>query len=113
MTYEEMRALALSYPGVEEGTSYGHPSFKANGKFLTRLRDEDQSLVLSEVSPDEREMLIEADPQTFHCTPHYKDHPYVLARLERLDEATLRGFLERRWRKVSKKAVVKAWEAGA
>lgn len=111
MTEAEMREIILSFPGAEDGRSYGQPSFKVNGKFFTRLRAEDASLVLSDVPFDEREMLMEADPETFHITPHYKDYSTVLARLERLDAATLRGFLARRFRKIAPKAVLKAWEA--
>ncbi len=111
MTADEMRQIALSFPGAEEGMSYGRPSFKVNGKFFTRLRAEDNSMVLLEVPFDEREMLIEADPQTYHFTAHYKDYPSVLARLEHLHPGSLRGFLERRFRKIAKKAVIKAWEA--
>ena len=84
MTYDEMHAIVMSFPGVEEAMSYGAPAFKVNGKFLTRLRREDQSLVLVGVSFDEREMLIEAEPATFHITAHYKDYPSVLARMESL-----------------------------
>ncbi|MFN3585441.1 MmcQ/YjbR family DNA-binding protein [Phenylobacterium sp.] len=111
MTNEEMRAIALSFPGCEEGTSYGKPSFLVNGKFFTRLRREDRSLVLMDVPIDEREMLMEAEPATFHVTPHYKDYPCVLARMETLHPGSFRAFLERRFRKVAKKSVVKAWEA--
>ena len=111
MTIDEMRKIILSFPGVEEGTSYGQPSFKVNGKFFTRLRSEDQSLVLLEVDRDEREMLMEAEPATFHITPHYKDYPSVLARIATLHPGSFRAFLERRFRKIAKKSVVKAWEA--
>jgi len=111
MTHEEMRAIALSFPGCEEGTSYGKPSFLMNGKFFTRLRREDQSLVLMDVPFDEREMLMEAEPATFHITPHYKDYPCVLARMETLHPGSFRAFLERRFRKVAKKSAVNAWEA--
>jgi hypothetical protein len=111
MTEAEMRAIVLGFPGAEEGVSYGRPSFKVNGKFFTRLRPEDNSVVILEVSFDEREMLIEAEPATFHFTAHYKDYPSVLARLETLHPGSLRAFLERRFRKVAKKAVIKAWEA--
>lgn len=111
MTRDEMKAIVLSFPGVEEGVSYGRPSFKLNGKFFTRLRGEDESLVLMEVSYDEREMLMEAEPGTFHLTPHYKDYPCVLARIGDLHPGSLKNFLERRFRKVAKKAAVKAWEA--
>lgn len=111
MTPDEMRAIVLSFPGAEEGVSYGRPSFKLNGKFFTRLRGEDDSLVLMDVSYDEREMLMEAEPGTFHLTPHYKDYPCVLARIADLHPGSLHNFLERRFRKVAKKATVKAWEA--
>ena len=111
MTPDEMREIALSFPGAEEGMSYGRPSFKVNGKFLTRLRAEDNSMVLLEVPFDEREMLMEAEPATFHFTPHYKDYPSVLARMEHLHPGSFRAFLQRRFRKIAKKAVVKAWEA--
>ena len=111
MTKDEFRDIALSFPGVEEGMSYGQPAFKVNGKFLTRVRKEDDSAVLVEVGFDEREMLIEAEPATFHITPHYKDYPSVLARLETLHPGSLKAFLERRWRKAAPKAAVKAWDA--
>ena len=111
MTAEEMRAIVLSFPGAEEGSSYGQPSFKVNGKFFTRLRREDESLVLLEVSHDEREMLMEAEPATFHITPHYKDYPSVLARIESLHPGSLRGFLDRRWRRIAPKKLVKEFDA--
>jgi hypothetical protein len=111
VTADEMKAIVLAFPGAEEGTSYGSPSFKLNGKFFTRLRRDDASVVLMDVSYDEREMLMEAEPGTFHLTPHYKDYPCVLARIESLHAGSFQNFLERRFRKVAKKSVVKAWEA--
>lgn len=111
MTREEVAAIALSFPGCEEGLSYGQPAFKLNGKFFTRLRAEDESLVLLEIGFDEREMLMEAEPATFHITPHYKAYPSVLARMSTLHPGSFRAFLERRFRKIAKKSVVKAWEA--
>jgi hypothetical protein len=110
MTWDQVRAIALSLPGVEEGTSYGAPGFKVKGKFLTRLRPEDDSLVLVDVGFDEREMLIEAEPGTFHTTPHYKDYPAVLARIASVDPGSLRNFLERRWRNIAPRTMVKAYD---
>jgi hypothetical protein len=112
MTWDEVRQIALSFPGVEESTSYGTPSFKVAGKFLTRLRPEDDSLVLVDVPFDERDMLMEADPETFHITPHYQDYPSVLARLGRVHPGSLANFLERRWRHVAPRRLVKAFDAG-
>ena len=111
MTLEEMREIALSFPGCSEGMSYGRPSFLVNKKFFTRLRREDDSLVLLEVSFDEREMLMEAEPETFHFTAHYRDYPSVLARMVSLHPGSFRAFLERRWRKIAPKKLVKEWDA--
>lgn len=110
MTWDEVVAIGKRLPGVEESTSYGTPSLKAFGKFMTRLRTEDDSLVLTGVGFDEREMLMEADPETFHTTPHYKDYPSVLARLASVDPGTVFGFFERRWRAVAPKKAVKQYD---
>jgi hypothetical protein len=110
MTWDEVVAIAKALPGVEEGLSYGTPGLKVRGKFLTRLRQEDDSLVFLEVGFDERELLLEADPQTFHLTAHYQPHPAILARLSHLDAATVRRFLERRWRKAAPKGLVKDFD---
>ena len=110
MTPEEIRKIVLAFPGAEDGVSYGQPSFKVNNKFFTRLRAEDQSMVLLEVSQDERELLMEAEPATFHFTAHYKDYPIVLARIETLHPGSLHNFLARRWRKIAPKKVVKAFD---
>lgn len=108
MTEAEFRDICLSLPGVEEGSSYGKPAFLVNKKFLTRLRRQDASAVLMDVNFDEREMLMEAEPGTFHITAHYKDYPAVLARIATLHPGSLRNFLERRWRRIAPKALVKA-----
>jgi hypothetical protein len=110
MSAEDVRTMALSFPQVEEAMAYGKPAFKAFGKFLTRLRREDQSLVLH-CTFDEREMLMEAEPQTFHITPHYKDYPSVLARIASVDPGTVRGLLERRWRQCAPKTFLKQFDA--
>lgn len=109
MTPDEIRAIALSIPGSEEGFSMGSVAFKVNGKILVRLLSQDAMIV--GVGFDEREMLLTAEPETFHITPHYKDYPGMLARLERLEPDVLRSFLWRRWREIAAKAAVKAHDA--
>ena len=91
--------------------SYGSPAYTVNGKFFTRLRREDQSVVLVGISSDEREMLMEAEPKTFHITAHYKDYPAVLARIATLHPGSFHNFLERKWRTLAPKKVVKDWDA--
>jgi len=103
-----VKKIVLSFPGAEEGTSYGYPSYKVAGKFFTRLRSEDDSLVMGVSSIDEREMLLEADPEVFHITDHYKNYSYVLVRIGEIDSKTLRGMLDRQWRRIAPKKLQKA-----
>lgn len=62
---------------------------------------------------EEREIICEADPETFHFTDHYRNYPYVLARLKRLDAKTLRGYLMRRWRHNAPAKWLEAYDAGS
>jgi hypothetical protein len=112
VTWEEAVAVASVLPEVEVSTSYGTPALKVRGKLLTRLRPEDDSLVFLDVPLDERDLLIEAEPATFHTTAHYDGYPSVLARLATLDAITLRRMIERRWRNVAPKRLVRALDAG-
>ena len=107
MTEDEFRAMVLALPGVETGTSYGEPSFKLAGRFFTRVRAEDGSAVLQDVPPDEREALIEAEPEVFHLTDHYRNYPIVLARLAPASPGQVRGLLERSWRSRAPKKLLR------
>lgn len=113
MTWDDVCRIGLGLPGVEVSTSYGTPALKVKGKFLTRLRPEDDSVVLVDVPFEEREMLLETAPEVFWLTEHYRDYPSVLARLAAIEPGTLKAFLERRWRNVAPKAAVKAWDASS
>ena len=107
LTEAQFKKIALGFPGTSEGTSYGSPAILLLNKFFTRLRKEDNSAVLRTDSIDERDMLIEVEPATFHITDHYKDYPAVLARLETLDAAAFKAMLERRWRAMVPKKMLK------
>ena len=98
-------------PGVEMSTSYGTPALKVGGKLLTRLRPEDNSLTVHDVPAEERETLIETQPEIFHTTPHYDGYPIVLARLALISEPDLLCFLIRRWRTIAPRRVVAAFDA--
>ena len=107
MTRDEAHAIIMSFPEVEEGESYGKPAYKAFGKFFTRIRRQDASVVIGCVPIDEREMLCEIDPETFHFTGHYKDYPIVLARLSSVEPEQLRSMLKRQWTKNAPKTWLK------
>jgi hypothetical protein len=108
VTRAQYKKIALSFPGGNEKPSYGKPSFFIDKKFFTRWRDEENSIVLVVDSIDERDMLLEADRKAFFITDHYRNYPSVLAYAAKLDTKTLRGMLERRWRKIAPKKLLAA-----
>lgn len=112
VTFETLRALALSLnlPGVDETTSWGQPTLKAHGKLWTWWSPSEDAPVFK-VSFEERDMLCEAEPETFFFTPHYRNHPMVLVRPERLDLDWARANLLRAWRAMAPKRVLKAFDA--
>jgi hypothetical protein len=97
--------VALTLPGVEDGTSYGTPALKVKGKLFVRLREDGESVVLP-CDFDEREILLAADPGVFFLTDHYRGYPCVLLRLATARRAELPEILERVWRRVAPKRLV-------
>src|SRR5262249_16046789 len=109
MTFDDVRAIALAWPEVEDGTSYGTPALKVRKKLLVRLREDDDSLVMPGVPLDEHEMLVESQPKIFYFTDHYRD--YVLIRLSTAKPGVVEALLRRPWRTLASKAAVKAYDA--
>jgi hypothetical protein len=108
VTKAQLRKVALSFPEAHEKPSYGRPAYFVAKKFFTRLRDEDASIVWIVDSIDERDNLIELDPKTYFITEHYRDYPSVLVRVARINETMLRKMLERRFRKIAPKKLLRA-----
>jgi hypothetical protein len=110
VTPAEVRAVIFELPGVEEGFTLGSSHFKVGGKVLVRLgaRTGPDDLMLTGVGSDEADLLIEADPATFHTSQHYRDSSCILARIGPLKPDQLRGLLERRWLSLAPKMLIKA-----
>jgi hypothetical protein len=102
-------ALRLGLPGVEETTSWGQPTLKAHGKLWVWWSPHEDAPVFK-VSFEEREILVEAEPSTFFFTAHYKSHPLVLVRPEKLDLEWAKANLIRVWRAQAPKRVLKAYD---
>src|SRR5215469_15353844 len=77
MTFDDVRTIALAWPEVEDGSSYGTAALKVRKKLLARLKEDGDSLVMPGVPHDERAMLVESQPKIFHFTDHYRDYPIV------------------------------------
>ncbi len=97
--YDAVREIGRSLPGVVESTSYGTPSLKLDGrrgKMIARLREDGETLVVRCPIP-EREMLIEAEPEVFAVTDHYRNYDCVLINLVAADRELLDERLTEAW----------------
>ncbi|SNT57803.1 hypothetical protein SAMN05216374_5228 [Tardiphaga sp. OK246] len=110
MTFEDIRTLARAWPEVDDGTSYGTLALKVRKKLLVRLKEDGDSLVMPGVPRDERDMLVENEPNIFYFTDHYRDYPMVLIRLSKAKRALVEPLLRRQWLALASKAARKAFE---
>ena len=103
-TFEEVRRIGRTLPGVEESTAYGAPSLKVQGKLMTCPainKSAEPGSLMVRVSLDQRQDLIAEAPETYYVTDHYAPYPAVLVRLSRIDGDALRGLLRMSWQFVT------------
>jgi hypothetical protein len=92
VTYDTVRRIGLTFPHVQEGTSYGTPALKVKGKLFVRLREDPDSLVVR-MPFEQREGMLADDPETYYLTDHYRPYPWMLVRLSKVREGALREVL--------------------
>jgi hypothetical protein len=97
--FARVRKLGLRLPGVEESTSYGTAALKVSKKFLCRMKEDDETLVLKLSGLEEKEQLMQQQPQVFFETEHYEGWPVVLVRLGKIGDGQLARMLEEAWRR--------------
>ncbi len=106
LTQNTLIAMALELPGAEPGTAWSEAVAKVGGKALFYWNPQWQAAVFN-LDFDTRDMLIEADPETFFTTDHHRNWPCVLARPETVDEGWVRLQLLRAWRRHAPKRLQK------
>ena len=107
---DTLREIALAFPGTEESTSYGTPSFKVKKKLFARLHQDDESVVVK-IDFQDREVWMEEDPDTFFITDHYLNYPMMQVRLSRVKPAEIAELLEEAWRRAAPRGLIKEFDA--
>jgi hypothetical protein len=102
MNFEDFRTLALTFPGVEEGIAYGTPIWRVKKRMLTRVWEDLETVVLK-MDLSFRDTLVEAQPNVFFVTDHYRGHPYILARLSAADPDQIHSILQTGWKEIAPK----------
>jgi hypothetical protein len=107
ITFDTVRDIALTLPGVEESTAYGFPALKVDGKLLACVpanRSAEPASLLVRVDFDDRAELLDADPAVYYLTDHYVGYSAVLVRLSRVNPDALRDLLGMAYKFVTRKA---------
>ena len=109
-TWATVKKVGKRLPEVEESTWFNTPSLKVRKRSFVRLKEKGVIVVL--VDLDEKDALLQAEPDVFYQTPHYEGYPAMLVRLAAIDEEELREVLTESWRRVAPKRVVRSFDEG-
>lgn len=116
-SWDDVRAIALALPRVEETLSRGLTVWKAGRMFagerplrakeVSEYGPVDESILLVRVESEaEKFALIHDDPALFFTVSHFDGYPMVLVRLDRVDRVRLVELVESAWATVAPKADV-------
>lgn len=97
--------MALQLPGVTQGTSYGTPALHVKKRFLARLKEDGETMAIR-MEFEDRDVLLELDPDVFYLTDHYRPYQAVLVRLRKAPPGLVRQVLKQAWRFQAPKSMV-------
>ena len=100
-TFETVRAIGKTLPGVEEGTAWGVPALKLHGALLACLashKSAEPDTLVVKLADEQRDAILADDPQTYYLKPHYEGNACVLVRLPVIGRDALADLLHAAWR---------------
>ena len=111
--WDTVRDIAGSLPSAEESTTYGKPVFKVKGKLFVWVSPDDAAdgALAVRVDPGELPLLLETAPDRYFQTPHYRGHPILLIRADRIERRELEARIEDSWLLRAPKRLVDAFVA--
>ncbi len=96
VTFDTVRDIGLTLPGVKAGTSFGAMALKVNGKLMACVainRSAEPNSLMLRMDDNDRAELLSADPDVYYVTDHYIGYNAVLVRLSRVNPDALRDLL--------------------
>jgi hypothetical protein len=95
--WDDVREIVLGFPEVEE-SSQGRAAWRVRGKlFAWEARERDGGGLAVRVEREEKQLILDANPEVYFSSPHYQGYPGVQIRLELIDRDELRARLEDAW----------------
>ena len=95
--WETVRTIVSGFPEVEESTQ-GRSAWRVRGKlFAWEARERDGGGLAVRVDREEKQLILDSNPDVYFASPHYAGYPGVQIRLELVDDEELRMRLEDAW----------------
>jgi len=109
MSSNRFRKIALSLPGVIEGSHQGHADFRVGKRIFATLGYPDQDWGMVKLTPEQQSVLVEAEPDIFRPVPGgWGKRGSTNVRLAAADQATLQSALTLAWTNIAPKPLPKA-----
>ena len=108
LSKKEARKVMLSIPGTDERLWFNQPSVFIHDRFLAKTHHKENAVTLQVGSMEMRDMMLEAEPELFYITDHYRKFPFVLVRLSALTKTVLKEMLVGRAAQLAAMPVKKA-----
>jgi hypothetical protein len=95
--WKTVHMIVSSFPEVEASTD-DRRSWRVRGKlFAWEARGRDGGGLAVRVDREEKQLILDANPDVYFTSPHYHGYPGVQIRLELIDDQELRERLEDAW----------------
>jgi hypothetical protein len=101
LTRSEAWKIILAIPGAENRLWFRQPSGFLHDRFLAKVHHKEEAVTLQVGSMEMRDMMLEAEPELFYITDHYRNFPFVLIRLKTLTAKVLKEILAGRARQLA------------
>ena len=92
-----VRRIAGGFPEVDADLE-GRPVWRVRGKaFAWRARERDGGGLAVRVDRDEKQLILDGNPDVYYVTPHYNGYPGVIIRVTAITRDELFERLEDAW----------------
>jgi hypothetical protein len=103
------RLIALSLPGVIEGSHQGHADFRVDKRIFATLGYPDQDWGMVKLTPEQQSVVVEAEPDIFRPVPGgWGKQGNTNVRLAKANPTTLLSALTQAWSNLAPKSRLKA-----
>ena len=76
LTFDAVREIGLTLPGVEEGTAWGTPVLRVNGRIFTGIpinKSAESNSLMFHVDSVQRDAMIAEQPDIYYTAAHYEN----------------------------------------